>query len=97
MSWQTGKPWTKEDHEMLERAAGILTAKEIGGLIGRSHSAIRTYCSEQKISLRVGADDATVDMARQLYEDEGLTMRAVAEKLEVSFFTVREWLRYRVR
>ena len=38
----------------------------------------------------------TVELARQLH-DEGLGYKLIAKKLEISVWTIRDWLTYRTR
>ena len=45
---------------------------------------------------RAKETDETVEIARQLH-DSGIGYKRIAKKLDVSVWTVRDWLTYRTR
>lgn len=85
-----GKDWCRAELIVVRLCSGNMRVKQIGLLIGRSESAVRTKAREVGINLRlrgrfhqsVKYPDADVELARALHS-AGVKLREIAEKLEL--------------
>ncbi|WP_368287337.1 DNA-binding protein [Kluyvera intermedia] len=85
-----GKDWCRAELVVVRLCSGNVRVKQIGLLIGRSESAVRTKAREVGINLRlrgrfhqsVKYSDADVELARELHS-AGVKLREIAEKLEL--------------
>ena len=91
--------WTDAENRYLRETACKLTAKQIAEDIGRTERAVSTQASVLKVSLEKGGKEPqwVVDSARELREDHGWTISAIAAKLDVMPNTVASWIYYRTR
>lgn len=104
-----GSIWTDAQTKLLISSAEKLTAAEIAVALGKSEVAVwsRAYYLRKKgvyVALQKSGpnhpsarhSDHDVELCRQLH-DAGLSMAAVAEKMEIPLGTARDLCSYRSR
>lgn len=94
-----GKNWCRAELIVVHQCSGNMRVKQIGLLIGRSESAVRTKAREVGINLRlrgrfhqsVKYPEADVELARELHAG-GVKLRDIAEKLELPLGMVKRYV-----
>ena len=92
------KHWTAIEEEQLKKAVEFgMMGHEIATLMNRSKESV--YCKSKRMGLDLQRlhDKKDIAMARELFEEHNIPVREIAEKFEISVWTVRSWLQYRCR
>ena len=112
LAWRNGislavmaKPWTDAEDAIIRRNAATMTTQQIADLLpGRSAVSVRGYAHRKGIRLyksgerhhRCRIPDHDVELCRAMH-DEGLTVKEIAEKMEINPGTVSQYVNYSVR
>lgn len=91
--------WNECEIKVIRKYAGILTAEDIGLLIGRTKEAVISRASKLHISLQKSGDchhsrkysQADEELARQLHA-AGMRPRHIAEKLGINPISIGNFL-----
>lgn len=94
-----GKDWCRAELIVVRMCSGNMRVKQIGLLIGRSESAVRTKARVVGINLRlrgrfhqsVKYPEVDVELARELHS-AGVKLREIAEKLELPRGMVNQYV-----
>lgn len=94
-----GKDWCRAELIVVHQCSGNMRVKQIGLLIGRSESAVRTKAREVGINLRlrgrfhqsVKYPSTDVELARELHS-AGIAISEIAEKLELPAGMVKQYV-----
>ena len=97
--------YTPAQTEFIRVNASTLSAEEIGLFIGRSKQAIIHTAKHINVSLKKSGEnnhsakltDQDIDYIRELREQHGLTLKAIADKFEVHEGTISKICRYKAR
>lgn len=94
-----GKGWCRAELIVIHQCSGKMRVKQIGQLIGRTESAVRTKAREVGINLRlrgkfhqsVKYPATDVELARELHS-AGIALSEIAEKLELPAGMVKQYV-----
>ncbi|EEI6239543.1 hypothetical protein GUQ72_000733 [Salmonella enterica subsp. enterica] len=86
--------WTSERIEFVRQCAGKLPAYEIAKQVGRSINAVYLLASREGFSLLGDIDPHDEWLCCELYK-EGLTMKLIAKKLELTPYQVSKIIKSR--
>ena len=97
------KPWTTKEIRFLRKSAGVLTLGEVAAELNRTYASVKLKAAALGLDYkRYGERNCTrysgedVELCRQLH-DEGLSRSEIAEKMEVPYQRVCEWVSMRSR
>lgn len=93
--------YSRDEDKVIFKFAGVKSAKEIGLMLGRNEQSIRERASRLEVSLKRYGDknpktkysDCDVELARCL-SDEGLSVKVIAEKMEIKEDYARKIISY---
>ncbi len=89
-------PYSPPEDKFISDCAQVMTSKQIGKLLGRTGESIK--CRARRIGVKLikrGENhhnaiysDKDIELVRQLAEDGTLTLKEIAEKMEIGFYYV---------
>ena len=93
------KKWRTAEIMILRQCAGTMTVEAIGGLTGRTGSAVRTKARELGISMMLQGDchqsakysQSDIELTRQLHQC-GVSRREIARKFGMPLRTVNNYV-----
>jgi len=96
--------WTDEEKKFIRKNAPLMTITEVAEKLGRTRPSVFNYASQNGIRFikrgeshwRVTVSDEDVELCRQLH-DAGLTIREIAEKMEIPATSVSGYTGYLTR